>query len=127
MNQLSHIIYYVKNVVETVVFFEKAFGLTRKFVHESGAYAELDTGETQLAFASEEMGKMNFPNFIPPTPSFANEITFTTSDVNKSFDKAIEAGATLVAELKRKPWGQTVGYVRDPNGILIEICSIIDS
>jgi uncharacterized glyoxalase superfamily protein PhnB len=43
--------------------------------------------------------------------------------VTASFSKALKAGATLVAPLADKPWGQTIGYVRDPNGILIEISS----
>ncbi|MCA1731280.1 MAG: VOC family protein, partial [Actinobacteria bacterium] len=34
---------------------------------------------------------------------------------------AMEAGATGVAEPKIKPWEQTVAYVRDPNGVLVEI------
>jgi lactoylglutathione lyase len=28
-----------------------------------------------------------------------------------------------VAEPKTKPWGQTVAYVRDPDGVLVEIGS----
>jgi hypothetical protein len=30
-----------------------------------------------------------------------------------------------VQPTKQKPWGQTVGYVRDPDGFLVEICSPI--
>ena len=36
---------------------------------------------------------------------------------------AIEAGATLAAEPRNKPWGQTVAYVRAPEGTLIELCT----
>ncbi len=127
MNTFSHLIYYVKNVDETLTFFEKAFGFERSFLHESGMYGELATGSTALAFASEEMAQMNLPDGYTPTqlknPPFACEVAFTTDDVQKSFDQAITTGATKIAEPKEKPWGQTVGYVRDPNGILIEIAS----
>jgi lactoylglutathione lyase len=44
-----------------LAFFEKAFGLKRKFVHESGTYGELDTGETALAFAAHELGAGSAP------------------------------------------------------------------
>ena len=40
-----------------------------------------------------------------------------------SLNNAIAAGATLVEKPKTKPWGQTVAYVRDPDGFLVEICT----
>jgi lactoylglutathione lyase len=43
--------------------------------------------------------------------------------VETAFKRAIAAGAIEVARPARKPWGQTVSYVRDPNGLLVEICS----
>ena len=39
------------------------------------------------------------------------------------FRSVLEAGATRVAEPKTKPWGQIVAYVRDPDGVLVEIGS----
>jgi lactoylglutathione lyase len=35
----------------------------------------------------------------------------------------VEAGAAPVSEPATKPWGQDVAYVRDPDGVLIEIAS----
>jgi hypothetical protein len=29
----------------------------------------------------------------------------------------------IVAEPEAKPWGQTVGYLRDLDGVLIELCT----
>ena len=37
--------------------------------------------------------------------------------------KAINAGAVSIKEPLLKPWGQTVSYVRCPDGTLVEICS----
>ncbi|MFM7453604.1 MAG: hypothetical protein ACKO1V_06525 [Cyanobium sp.] len=42
------------------------------------------------------------------------------------YEQAIEAGATLYASPKEKPWGQIARYVRDLDGFLIEICTPID-
>jgi predicted enzyme related to lactoylglutathione lyase len=39
--------------------------------------------------------------------------------------KAVAAGAVVVQEPKRMPWGQTVAHLRDPEGALIELCSPI--
>ena len=33
------------------------------------------------------------------------------------------AGATPVKPPERRPWGQVVGFVRDPDGFLVEICT----
>jgi lactoylglutathione lyase len=55
------------------------------------------------------------------------KLGFITHDVQKSFDQAIDAGAEAVSFPVKKPWGQTVSYVRDLNGLLVEICSEIES
>ncbi len=39
--------------------------------------------------------------------------------------KAIKEGAVLLEEAIVKPWGQKVGYVKDINGFLVEICTPI--
>jgi uncharacterized glyoxalase superfamily protein PhnB len=37
--------------------------------------------------------------------------------------RSLSAGAVEVKRPTQKPWGQSVGYVRDPNGFLVEICT----
>jgi uncharacterized glyoxalase superfamily protein PhnB len=39
------------------------------------------------------------------------------------YRRAVEAGAAAVSEPAEKPWGQTVAYVRDNRGFLVELCS----
>jgi len=46
-----------------------------------------------------------------------------TDDPAAAYKKAVAAGAVAVKPPVLKPWGQTVAYVRDLNGCLIEICS----
>ena len=123
--KFGYTILYVKDLETTMKFYETAFGLKKKFVHESG-YGELETGETKLAFASLELATSNGVKFqsLPvegAAPAF--EIALVTDDVQGAFKKAIAAGAFLVKEPTKKPWGQLVGYVRDLNGFLVEICS----
>lgn len=109
-----------------MTFFEKAFGIQKAFIDPTGHYGQLDTGETALGFASLELAKQNLPQGfrrISPAELPGCEISFTAKDVNRSLSQAVKAGAELVAAPEEKPWGQTVGYVRDFNGILIEIAS----
>ncbi|WP_020471573.1 VOC family protein [Zavarzinella formosa] len=123
--KFGYAILYVDDVEKTVAFYESTFGLKRRFVHESG-YGEMDTGDTKLGFASVELARSNGVSFVPANPegpSPAVEVAFVTDDVKKAFDAAVNAGAFPVAKPKQKPWGQTVAYVRDLNGFLVEICS----
>jgi lactoylglutathione lyase len=125
--RFAYTIAYVRNVQRSVNFYEQAFGLKRRFVDESGQYAEMETGETTLAFASTELGASNSPCGFrrndPAEPPAAVEIAFIAEDVAAAFRSALEVGATKAAEPKTKPWGQIVAYVRDPDGVLVEIGS----
>lgn len=122
--RLGYVILYVPDVARTAEFYERAFGLTRRFTHKSGAYAEMDTGDTALAFSSEAIA--NGLNTVPQRPGQrppAFEVALVTEDVPTSVMRATEAGAVLVRDAERKPWGQVVAYVRDLNGVLVELCS----
>lgn len=128
--KFAYTILYVKDVDTSLKFYETAFGIERKMLHESGMYGELETGGTTLAFAAEAMGEINFPAIgiepcDPDKRPSASEIAFSTEDVQAAFDKAVANGATAFSEPVTKPWGQTVGYVRDPDGHLVELCTPI--
>jgi lactoylglutathione lyase len=127
MIKFAYTIFYVSDVTETISFYEKAFGFERKFIAETNDYGELETGHTTLSFASTELAKKNLSEgFIESDAKnkpFAMEIGFTSDDVEKTMDQAIKAGAILVENAKTKPWGQIVGYLKDMNGFLIEICT----
>ncbi|MFN4120801.1 VOC family protein [Acidovorax sp.] len=122
--QFGYTILYVEDVPRTIAFYEAAFGFARRFVHEAGDYGELDTGATALAFSSlrlmSELGK-NPQRASANAPSF--EIAFTTPDVAAAVQRAVDAGARLVQAPEQMPWGQTVAYVADINGALVELCT----
>lgn len=119
-------IVYVQDVPETIEFYKAAFGIECKMMHESNMYAELETGNTVLAFANNEMAKMNgfeIRNNSKEEAPAGFEIAFETDTVQEHFDKACAAGAEVVKAPEEKPWGQLVSYVKDNNGSLVEICS----
>jgi catechol 2,3-dioxygenase-like lactoylglutathione lyase family enzyme len=117
-------ILYVDDVAASLDFHARAFGLERGFLHESGDYGELATGQTKLAFSSvrlmRELGKT-------PAPSDAGnpvfEIAFETDDVPAAYAKAVAAGARPIQPPREEPWGQTTSYVASPDGHLVEICT----
>ena len=123
--RFGYAIAYVEDPERSAAFWERAFGLKRRFVAEGGQYAEMETGATTLAFASNKLGETNLPGGFrrndPAQPPAGGEVALVTEDVEAAFRSALGAGAAAVAEPKTKPWGQTVAYVRDPDGVLVEI------
>jgi lactoylglutathione lyase len=127
--KLGYTILYVPDVAASLQFFERAFGLKSRFLHESGTYGELDTGATTLAFAAHELGDTNFPGGHVQAHSSAMplgmEIALVTTNVPEAHGKAIASGARELTPPATKPWGQVVSYVRSPDGCLIELCTPI--
>ncbi len=116
--------FFVEDVEQALIWYERAFGLTRKFIHPTGRYGELATGETSLAFASFEVAGMigvsvrrsRLDEEAPPA-----EVIFVTDDAEVAYARAVASGAHAVRPPERMPWGQVVGYVRDFQGVLVEI------
>jgi uncharacterized glyoxalase superfamily protein PhnB len=124
--QFGYAIVYVPNVDAALTFWEQAFALTRRFAAEGGDYGELDTGATTLAFAAETLAAGHGFAFRPNRPGEAAagfEIALVTNDVQAAYDRAVAAGAAPAHAPEPKPWGQIVAYVRDPNGVLVELCT----
>lgn len=127
--KLGYTIVYVPDVAQSLKFFEQAFGLPTRFLHESGTYGELETGETTLAFAAHALGDSNFPGGHVAASESAQplgmELGLVTPDVPAAHSRALAAGATQLSAPMTKPWGQVVSYVRCPDGTLVELCSPI--
>ena len=91
---LGYVILYVKDVSASLAFYEKAFGLSRRFYND-------DNGKAPLGF----------------------EIALVTPDVPALYARAVKAGATVVSKPETKPWGQTVACLRDTDGHIVELCT----
>lgn len=128
--QFGFTVIFVPDVKTAVEFYEAAFGVKAKFV--SQAFGMLETGTTTLAFGWEENERQELAaagyagefrtnrNDVDPA---GIQISFIAEDVNASYAKAIESGASAVYAPRQMPWGQWVGRVRDLNGVLVSIVS----
>ncbi|MFH0129523.1 VOC family protein [Variovorax sp. VaC1] len=127
--KFGYTIVYVPDVAQSLQFFERAFGFQTRFLHESGTYGELITGDTTLSFAAHELAESNFPHGHVAASESAKplgmELGFVTDDVKGAHDRAVAAGASELTPPTTKPWGQVVSYVRCPDGTLVELCSPI--
>ena len=113
--KLGYTLLYVDDVEKTMAFYAKAFGLEVGFLHESKQYGEMKTGDTKLGFVHHETAgshgfkyeKLSLKNIAPGI-----EIGLVTDDVEKAFDRAVEAEAIATSKPIKKPWGQVVSYVK---------------
>lgn len=125
--KFGYVIVYVEDVERAVDFYERAFGFQRSFVHESGQFAQMATGETALSFTSHELGEGSVPipyrKIDPSDAPCGFEFTFVSEDVAAAYSQALSEGAIAIAEPHEMPWGQTVCYVRDLLGVLVAIGS----
>jgi predicted enzyme related to lactoylglutathione lyase len=127
--KFGYTVIWVDDVVKTVEFYEKAFGLVRRTLLDKGQsiWAEIETGNTTLAFSSTREAQNLFPGGFHPndpaqSPSLI-QISFITPDVGSAYMRAIGAGAKALDAPKSQPGGQTIARVRDPNGVLVSLVS----
>ncbi len=129
--QFGYTILYVKDVQETLEFYQSAFGFQQKFITPEKDYGELISGETTIAFASLGLGKSNFRKGFKRVDELPNpvgvEMAFVTEEIEVDLNRALEAGAQQYEALIEKPWGQKVAYVLDNNGFLIELCTPVSA
>ncbi len=106
--KFGYTIIYVSDVNASLSFFEKAFGLKTRFIHESG-YGELETGETTLAFASHDLGSSNLSSgYVAGDTSIKPlgvEIALITDSVVQTHAHAVAVGAKSLVEPHRKTLG----------------------
>ena len=122
--QFKYTILYVEDVAKSLDFYQRAFSLEIKMLHSGNDYGELQTGTTTLSFSSLELIRASGKNATAANinqPCF--EIAFETTDVTAAVDVALGAGAKLIQATEQMPWGQTIAYVADLDGNLVEICS----
>jgi lactoylglutathione lyase len=127
--KFGYTVIWVDDVVKTVEFYEKAFGLVRRTLQDRGQsiWAEIETGNTTLAFSSSSEAQKLFPSGFhandPTQPPPLIQISFITPDVGSAYMRAIGAGAKALDAPKTQPGGQTIARVRDPNGVLVSLVS----
>ena len=103
--KLGWVIVYVPDVEAAIGFYEKAFGLERRFVAPDASFGELDTGETRLAFASEQR-RVQLRGGLPAPDRRSRSTSrsrWCSTTPRRPSPAPSEAGATAHAEPKRSP------------------------
>jgi PhnB protein len=111
----------VDDAAAAIDFYVKAFGATElgRVPHPDGrlVHAALHLNGTTVMlnddFPDFNEGKSSTPKALGGTPV---TIHLQVPDVEKAFQRALDAGAVVVAPLEDQFWGDRYGMVRDPFG-----------
>lgn len=126
---LTYIILYVNNVTNSVTFYQQAFGIKNRFIHESGDYAEMDTGEVTLAFCAhnfaKEILKQNYQK-ASPGQLIGSQISFKPDNLKEAYETALKNGAKSISPPEVKPWGWESAILMDLDGHIVEFAKEIE-
>jgi PhnB protein len=111
----------VDDAAAAIDFYVKAFGATEygRVPHPDGrlVHAALNINGSMVMlnddFPDFNDGKSSTPKALGGTPV---TIHLQVTDVESAFQRAVDAGATVVAPLEDQFWGDRYGIVRDPFG-----------
>jgi hypothetical protein len=87
-------------------------------------YGEMLGGDVKLQFVQEEFARRYVSDFLPnrlERPAAGVEIGFLFEDVTAAYHRAIDAGCTSLAAPEKRPWGPIIAFVRDDEGVLVEM------
>ncbi len=119
---------YVNNMDVMVKFYRDVMGLNLDWDGSGFTAIEMEGQIHHFILCARE----GFENSIPEISNWNKringnmELCFDApnySDVDKEFERVINAGAKPVYKPTTEPYGMRVCYVADPEGNLIEICS----
>src|SRR5687768_11632506 len=108
----------LRDTAAAIEFYKKAFGAKEKarMLGPDGKvmHAELQIGNSQI-MVGEEMPQMGHPS--PQTlGGTAVNLYVYVNNVDKAFEQAVKAGATIVMPVTDMFWGDRHGAVKDPFG-----------
>ncbi|TDJ54182.1 MAG: methylmalonyl-CoA epimerase [Ignavibacteria bacterium] len=130
LTQIEHIGIAVKNLDESIKFYENIFGLKCYAVEEvkdqkvKTAFFQIGETKIELLESTETDGPIS--KFIEKKGEGIHHIAFKTKDINSSLKKLKEKNIRLIDEHPRKgAEGLNIAFLhpKAANGVLIELCS----
>jgi hypothetical protein len=127
---LRGLIVYVDDPVAAATLYERIFGIRREMTADDGAYVELDTGSTKLAFATYVVEDRTVPGGRRRAPGRGAppnvQLALILPNVDRAYVAALGAGCTSIAEPENSPPDdRRVALVRDPFGTLVELTTAL--
>jgi methylmalonyl-CoA/ethylmalonyl-CoA epimerase len=130
LTYIEHIGIAVKNLDESIKFYENVFGLKCYAVEEvkdqKVKTAFFQIGETKIELLESTGTDGPISKFIEKKGEGIHHIAFKTKDINSSLKKLKEKNIRLIDEHPRKgAEGLNIAFLhpKAANGVLIELCS----
>jgi lactoylglutathione lyase len=132
--RLAATVIYVADVAQAMRFYTEAFGFKVSFLDSdvqfpgrvegmSYQFGELSIPCGKVQFGTPALGALLMPGFPMSAASSGIELAFYADDVHAAFESAINAGGEALRSPENMPWGQTVAYLRSPEGTYIALCT----
>ncbi len=112
------------NLVESKEFYVSLLGF--KTIFEIDWYIQLQSPSLdpiQIAFV--DINHPSVPQGYQKTPQGV-VVTVEMDDVDKAYQKALDLNLPVIVELCDEEWGQRHFMVEDPNGLLVDVYSMIE-
>jgi lactoylglutathione lyase len=112
----------VDDLEASAAFYTATFGLEEQF-RVDGEIAGLEMSEIVYAPTAEGAGRFILMRYAGPTGAPAGVVPgFRTDDIDALFARGVAAGGHVaLAPADRPEYGHRIGFLRDPEGRLIEI------
>jgi len=130
LTHIEHIGIAVKNLDESIKFYEKVFGLkcyaVEEVIDQKVKTAFFQIGETKIELLESTEPDGPISKFIEKKGEGIHHIAFKTKDINSSLKELEEKNIRLIDEHPRKgAEGLNIAFIhpKAANGVLIELCS----
>jgi PhnB protein len=119
---------YIQGAAAAIDFYKKAFGAEERFRMPGPdgriGHAEIKIGDSVIMMADEH-GEIDALG--PKSRGGAtSSIMLYVEDVDKRFEQAVAAGATVLSPVENKFYGDRMGTVADPFGHCWHIATVVE-
>ncbi|MBN1630174.1 MAG: VOC family protein [Thermoleophilia bacterium] len=109
----------VDDVVAARRFYEQVLGLRVKADYGENVTFE---GDFAVHLRPHYQSLLGDPAQYPVTKRANNgELYFETDDLERSYERLVQAGAEFIHGIREEPWSQRVMRLYDPDGNIVEI------
>lgn len=108
----------VENLTKSLEFYRDKLGL--KIKSTDTGFADFELGETPLAIFEKNHATAMFPARFMTKPGGV-VIALKVDDIEKTVGALESKGVLIFEKPKHTSWGQTVAYLQDPDGYILEL------
>lgn len=113
----------VDDVPRAAAFYAGVFGWMRTV--EAGVYVEMEVpGGMRFGVYERHAFAANtgcVPAAVGEGALVSAELYLAVDDLDGAVQRALSAGAALLSPAAARPWGDTVAYLRDPDGVVLAL------